>query len=225
MQRRAFVVTAGAAVMALPFIPHFSAAPAFQARALTPEQRRRKAFPNVTLRTHEGKEVHFYDDLLKDKTVLLHVMYTRCRDGICVPSLANLARVEKELKGRVGRDVHFYSITLDPEHDTPDVLKKHARHFTRNPSWLFLTADKPQRIERLRRALGYVNADPVLDRDPARHVGHLRMGIEPLERWCTVPALTRPGAIANYLRWMEPNGERPTPWMLVGNKRRSRQIA
>jgi protein SCO1/2 len=225
MNRRAFVIAAGAGVMALPFIPHLPAKPVFQARELTPAQRRRRAFPNVTLRTHEGQEVHFYDDLLKDKTVLLNVMYTQCRDGICAPSSANLARVEKELKGRVGRDVYFYSITVDPQHDTPEVLKKYRQHFTKNPGWLFLTADKPQTIERLRRRLGYVRSDPARDRNPASHVGHLRMGIEPLERWCTVPALTRPAAIANYLRWMEPNGERPTPWMLAGKKGRSPKTA
>jgi len=216
MNRRAFVATVGAALAASPFLPRLDVAGStFKPQPLTPVQRRRRTFPNVTLRTHEGNEVHFYDDLLKDKTVLLHVMYTRCKDGVCVPTVANLARVEKALGDRVGKDVFFYSITLDPQHDTPEVLKKHARHFTKNPGWLFLTADKPQTIERLRRRLGYVNSDPVRDRDPGSHVGHLRMGIEPLERWCTVPGLTRAEAIANYLAWMEPNGARPKPWMMT----------
>lgn len=220
MNRRAFVLTAGAGVMALPFIPHFRSAPASTRRPLTPEARRRKAFANVTLRTHEGQEVHFYDDLLKDKTVLLHMFYTRCRDGFCGLTVGNLARVEKALKGRVGRDVQFYSITLDPQNDTPAVLKKYRQHFTQNPGWLFLTADKPQRIERLRRALGYINPDPILDKDPSSHVGFLKMGIEPLERWCGVPARLRASTIASYLPWMEPNGARPTPWMLVGKNAR-----
>ena len=220
MNRRAFVITAGAAVAALPFIPHLSGAPAFQARALTPEQRRRKAFPNVTLRTHDGQEVHFYDDLLKDKTFLLHFMYTKCRDGFCVPTVANLARVERELKGRVGRDVFFYSITLDPKQDTPEVLKKYRAHFTKNPGWVFLTADKPQRIERVRRALGFVRRDPLLDADPASHLGYVKMGIEPLERLCSAPGRLRAAALADYIRWMEPNGVRPTPWMLAGRGQR-----
>lgn len=224
MKRRAFVMTAGAAVMALPFIPHFSGAPATQARSLTPEQRRRRAFPNVLLRTHEDKEVRFYDDLLKDKTVLLHFMYVGCRDGFCGLSVANLASVEKELKGRVGRDVFFYSITLDPKHDTPAVLKKYRRQFTKEPGWLFLTGT-PEAIETVRRALGYVDPDPIRDQDRSTHVGYARIGIEPLERWCAAPVLGRPGTIADYLRWIEPNGERPTPWMLVGKNGRSRTTA
>jgi len=222
MNRRAFVATAGAAIAVSPFLPRFqSGESAFQPQPLTAAERRRRAFPNTTLRTHEGNEVRFYDDLLKDKTVLLHVMYTRCRDGFCIPSVANLARVEKALGNRVGREVFLYSITLDPKHDTPAVLKKFAGHFTKNPGWLFLTADRPETIEGLRRRLGYVRQDPVADRDPARHVGHLQMGIEPLERWCSVPTALRPELIANYLRWMEPNGARPTPWMLVKGRYRS----
>ena len=220
MNRRAFVITAGAAVAALPFIPYFPSARAFQARAQTPEQRRRKAFPNVTLRTHEGREVHFYDDLLKGKTFLLHFMYTQCRDGFCAPTVANLARVEKELRGRVGRDVFFYSITLDPKHDTPEVLAKYRAHFTKSPGWIFLTSDKPQRIERVRRALGYVRRDPVLDADPASHLGYVKMGVERLERLCSAPGRLRAAALADYIRWMEPNGARPVPWMLAGRKDR-----
>jgi protein SCO1 len=216
MNRRAFVAIAGGAVAVSPLLPSFqSSGSAFRPQSVTPAERRRRAFPNVTLRTHEGDEVRFYDDLLKDKTVLLHMMYTRCQDGFCIPNVANLARIEKALGNRVGRDVFFYSITLDPRHDTPAVLKKFAGHFTQNPGWLFLTADRPQTIEALRRRLGYVRQDPAADREPKRHVGHLQMGIEPLERWCTVPSALRPELIANYLRWMEPNGVRPKPWMLV----------
>jgi len=222
MNRRAFVIAAGAGVMALPFIPHLPTAPVFQARARTPEQRRSRAFPNVALLTHDGREVHFYDDLLKDKTVIYHFMYTQCRDGFCAPTVANLARVEKALKGRVGRDVLMYSITLDPKHDTPAVLKKYRAHFTRNPGWVFLTSDKPQRIERLRRALGYWRRDSLQDADPASHLGHVQLGIEPLERWCSAPGRLRAGAIKDYLCWMEPDGERPTPWMLADRKDRVR---
>lgn len=225
MNRRAFVITAGAGVMALPFVPHLSSAPAWEPRTVTPEQRRKKAFPNVTLLTHEGEEVHFYDDLLKGKTVIYHFMYTQCRDGFCVPTVSNLAKVEKELKGRVGRDVFMYSITLDPKNDTPEVLKKYRSHFTKNPGWTFLTSDKPQRIERLRRALGYKQRDPVLDANPASHVGHVQLGIEPLERWCSAPGRLRAGAIKDYLCWMEPDGQRPTPWMLAQPKARVRTTA
>lgn len=38
-------------------------------------------FPNILLQTHEGRSVRFYDDLVKDRTVIINFMYTVC-DGI-----------------------------------------------------------------------------------------------------------------------------------------------
>lgn len=37
-------------------------------------------FPNLVLRTHEGKNVRFYDDLLKGKIVLINFMYVTCKE-------------------------------------------------------------------------------------------------------------------------------------------------
>ena len=67
------------------------------------EQRRRERFPNMTLLTHEGEQVRFYDDLIKDKAVFINFMYARCGD-ICPGMTANLKRLENEFGGRVGRE-------------------------------------------------------------------------------------------------------------------------
>ena len=40
--------------------------------------RLRGYFPNTTLTTHEGEEVRFYEDLVKDKVVMINLMYTTC---------------------------------------------------------------------------------------------------------------------------------------------------
>jgi protein SCO1/2 len=174
------------------------------------DERRRSRFLNVLLRTHEGREVRFYDDLIKDKTVLLNFFYVNCTgENLCPMATANLVKVQEFLGNRAGRDVFMYSITLSPEHDTPKVLKRYARGFGVKPGWLFLTGEKED-IEALRRNLGYVNSDPVLDKDRSQHIGMLRYGIEPLERWAGCPSLSRPKWIVKYLAWMEPGGERPS---------------
>src|SRR5262245_43205330 len=67
------------------------------------EKIRRRYFPDVTLTTHQGKKVQFYEDLIKDKSVLLNMMYTNC-EGVCPGITANLVRVQKLLGDRVGRD-------------------------------------------------------------------------------------------------------------------------
>lgn len=168
------------------------------------ERRRRSRFLNVVLRTHENKAVRFYDDLIKDKFVVFNFFYTVCQgEATCPLTTANLVKIQKLLGDRVGRDIFFYSITLDPAHDTPQVLNRYAKHFGVGPGWLFLTGKKED-IERLRRKLGFANPDPVLDRDRSQHIGMIRYGIESLERWEGCPALIPPESIARSITWLEP---------------------
>ncbi len=82
-------------------------------------------FTNAVFRTHENKEVRFYDDLIKDKHVVINFMYTRC-EGSCPITTANLVKVQEALKKRVGRDIFMYSISLKPEEDDPATLKEYA---------------------------------------------------------------------------------------------------
>jgi protein SCO1/2 len=215
MDRRHFLgVTATAAlgIAALSTLPGSSGRPEKNVYADTPPSvRRRNRFLDVPLTTHEGRKVRFYDDLLKGKTVFLNFFYTVCTaEAICPLATANLVGVQEILRDRVGRDVFMYSITLDPVNDTPQVLRSYARAFGVKPGWEFLTGEKED-IERLRRNLGYVNLDPVKDKDPSQHSGMLRYGIEPMERWAGCPILSRPEVIARRLAWIEPRGERPNP--------------
>ncbi len=176
--------------------------------------RSKKDFPNVPLVTHDGKVVHFYDDLIKNKTVMINFMYVRCGD-ICPGMTANLKLVQKELGDRVGKDIFMYSISLEPERDTPDMLKAYTELFHVKPGWTFLTGKKAD-IEELRKHLGFSFSDPLLDKDRTQHIGVVKFGIESLERWGMSPALGDPKAIANYLRWMEPNGSRPQLSEMMG---------
>src|SRR5258708_5456056 len=95
-------------------------------------------FPNVPLTTQDGKVVRFYDDLIKGKIVAIDLIYTTCQYA-CPLETARLVQVQKLLGDRMGRDVFFYSITIDPDHDTPAVLKDYAEKFGAGPGWLFLT--------------------------------------------------------------------------------------
>ena len=74
--------------------------------------------PNVPVVTQDGKTLNFYDDLIKDKIVVFSFIYTSCKD-ICPLATARLAEVQDKLGDRIGRDIFFYSISIDPEHDTP----------------------------------------------------------------------------------------------------------
>jgi len=95
-------------------------------------------FPNLPVITHEGKTVRFYDDLIKGKIVVISFIYTRCTD-ICPITTARLTQVEDKLGESVGRDIFIYSITVDPENDSQEQLKKYAEAFQTGPGWFFLT--------------------------------------------------------------------------------------
>src|SRR5688572_7488216 len=89
------------------------------------ERVRRRYLPNVLLTDHRGRTVRFYDDLVRDKIVTINFMYARCI-GVCVPTTANLLKVQQLLGARVGRDIFMYSITLRPQVDTVAVLAAQA---------------------------------------------------------------------------------------------------
>lgn len=95
-------------------------------------------FPNLPVVTQDGKTLRFYDDLIKGKIVVISFIFTSCKD-ICPITTARLAQVEEKLGESMGRDVFIYSITVDPENDSPDRLKKYAEAFHTGPGWTFLT--------------------------------------------------------------------------------------
>ncbi len=154
---------------------------------------------NVNLIAHTGQRVRFYDDLVKDKKVIINFMYVKCQ-GICVPVTANLVRVQRLLGGRVGHDIFMYSITLKPAEDSADDLRGYAERHRVGAGWLFMTGSPPD-IEHLRRALGFTSADPVEDADTSNHIGMLRYGVEPLTRWSTCPGMANPEHIVRSILW------------------------
>lgn len=173
----------------------------------TPRERiRDRNFPNVALRTHDGRAVRFYDDLIKDRIVLLNFMYVEC-EGVCPGITSNLVKVQKLLGRRVGRDVFMYSITLDPERDTPQALHAYAKAHHVGRGWTFLTGQRGD-IERLRRSLGFVDPDPELDKDRSNHIGNVRYGNERLMLWAACPGLADPRWIVESISWVTRPHER-----------------
>ena len=82
-------------------------------------------FPNATVVTQDGKTLNFYDDLIKDKIFVISFLFTSCKD-ICPLATARLAELQEKLGDSLGRDIFFYSLSIDPETDTPERLKQYA---------------------------------------------------------------------------------------------------
>jgi cytochrome oxidase Cu insertion factor (SCO1/SenC/PrrC family) len=146
-------------------------------------------FPNHVLLTQDGKPVHFYDDLLKDKVVLINFIFTTCK-GVCSPMTANLARVQKNLGQLVGKEVNMLSISVDPVVDTPAALKKYAESFKAQPGWYFLTGEKKNVDWVLYKLGGYVE-------DKQQHTTVLIIGNVATGEWLKVNAMSNPAEIAS----------------------------
>lgn len=165
------------------------------------ERIRERHFPNVLLTTHEGKKVRFYDDLIKDKIVVINFMYVKC-EGVCTGITANLARLQKLLGSRLGRDIFMHSFTLKPEQDSPEVLRRYAEAYHAKKGWTFLTGT-PEDMELLRRKLGFTDPDPKLDADKSNHIGNVRYGNEPLQLWGSCPGLSKASWMAESISWVD----------------------
>src|SRR5262249_37155769 len=149
---------------------------------ISPRERiRQRYFPDVTLVTQEGKRVRLYEDLVRDKIVVINFFYATCQ-GICVPVTSNLVKVQKLLGDRVGKDLFMYSLTLKPEEDTPEVPRDYAARFKAGPGWTFLTGASSD-LELVRRRLGFTDPDPTRDKNKLNHTGMVRYGNEPLQLW------------------------------------------
>jgi protein SCO1/2 len=158
-------------------------------------------FPNTTLVTQDGKPVRFYEDLLKDKQVAINVIYTSCKDE-CPLETARLVQLQRLLGERMGKDIFFYSISIDPVHDTPEVLKAYAAKFGVGPGWLFLTG-KPEDIKAVVKKIGLSRGSDSANRDG--HTASLMVGDVAAGQWMRNSAVDDPnflsGTIGNFLGW------------------------
>jgi cytochrome oxidase Cu insertion factor (SCO1/SenC/PrrC family) len=100
--------------------------------------RARRYFTNVRLVDQHGDEVRLYDDLLRDKVVVIQTFFCSCR-GACPPLVGNMAKIQERFRDRLGRDLRLLSITVDPANDTPGHLKEYADRLQAKPGWSFLT--------------------------------------------------------------------------------------
>ena len=105
--------------------------------------------PDFALTSQDGAEVTLGD--LRGKVVAVTFIYTSCPD-VCPMLTDKMARVQDELGPDFGSKVAFLSISVDPEHDTPTVLKEYAELLDADlAGWTFLTGTQAAVREVARR--------------------------------------------------------------------------
>lgn len=113
------------------------------------------ALPNFKLIDENGKTVTNRD--LIGKRVVLTFTYVNCIDpNACPILLGNFSNLQQDLKakGSNTENIVLISVSLDPENDTPEAMKEHAKKMNFDLSYLkMLTGDKNE-IQKLADALG-----------------------------------------------------------------------
>jgi protein SCO1/2 len=154
-------------------------------------------FPDAEVVTQHGTRLRFYDDLIAGKVFVISFLFTTCRD-ICPLATARLAELQAKLGDAMGRDIFFYSISIDPETDTPERLKQYADTFQAGPGWLFLTG-KPEDIHAIRHKLGERS------RTLSDHRNEILLGNGATGEWARNNVLGDLDSLALTVRSMDPN--------------------
>ena len=107
--------------------------------------------PEFALISQDGAPVKLAD--YRGKVVAVTFIFTLCADT-CPVLTPMMSFVQDQLGANFGEKIHFVSITVDPERDTPEVLKEYAQAFGANLSgWSFLTGT-PDAIRDVTRRYG-----------------------------------------------------------------------
>jgi protein SCO1/2 len=186
MMDRDLATLAARAVLTFLFLAFFAVGPASAGHR----------FPNVELTSHEGKVVRFQDDLIEGKVVVINFIYTACKNS-CPAETARMKMIHRELDGRVGKDILMYSISIDPELDTPERLREYMAKFKTGAGWSFFTGPKED-TDRLRRALGLYMEDAVAE-DEMDHNLSFIMGNARTGKWIKRSPFDDPKVLANLI--------------------------
>jgi len=97
--------------------------------------------PDIEIVNQEGQHVRLNSDLIKNRTAVISSFFTTCT-SFCPLTQQNLGRLAKALGKRMGSDVIFISISIDPVNDTPARMKEWSEKFHTGPGWTLASGNK-----------------------------------------------------------------------------------
>lgn len=110
--------------------------------------------PDVTLQSIDGQS---FSTAPRNNTIrLVELIYTRCPD-VCPMTTVKMVQLQKRLlaANMMGQDVEFLTITIDPQNDTPDVLRYYAKQIgIQDKGWTILRGDE-ETIRTVTNSLGF----------------------------------------------------------------------
>lgn len=146
--------------------------------------------PDAQVVDQNGKQLNFYTDLIKGKTVAINFIFTTCTT-ICPPLTATFRRVQQDAAAR-GLDVQLISVSVDPTTDTPERLRDFAAKFKAGPGWTFVTGDKAL-VDSVLAALGAAVSNK------NDHTPMILIGNDTSDYWTRAYGLTSPTKIVELI--------------------------
>lgn len=144
------------------------------------QEKARAYFTDTVLIRHDGEEQRFYTDVLAGNTVVISFIFTSCPDA-CPLINAQIRKLQSEVGDRLGDDIHFVSISVDPLTDTADVLSEYRQRFGAKDGWWFFTGE-PDAVETVSHKLGNVFETK------EQHSTTLLVGNLETARWRKIPS-------------------------------------
>ena len=138
--------------------------------------------PDVTLTDAGGARVRLASVLGGEGPVMLQFIFTTC-PTVCPVMSATFAAAQTRLGPEAGK-VRLVSISIDPEHDTPERLREYARRFKAGPRWLFLTGELNDVVS-VRKAFDAYPGDNKMRHEPLTFIRR-----SPGEPWVRLDGLT-----------------------------------
>jgi len=146
--------------------------------------------PNARIYDQDGKQLDFYTDLIKGKTVAINFIFTTCTAS-CPPLTATFRKVQQNAAER-GLPLQLISISVDPTVDTPERLHAFAEKFNAGPGWTFVTGDKSE-IDSLLQGLGAA----VTNKND--HTPMIMIGNDRVDYWTRAYGLSSPSQLVDLI--------------------------
>ena len=157
------------------------------------EEKARNYFTDTEVVDQNGKKMRFYSDVLKDRVVLISFIFTNC-EFACPMQAQKLKQARALMVPAVRDEVWFVTLSVDPERDTPEAMKKFAeRQGVDESRWIFLTGDK-KNLEFLVKRLGQYTPDI------ESHTTLMLAGNTRTRHWTRVLPMVPPDGIAQQMR-------------------------
>jgi cytochrome oxidase Cu insertion factor (SCO1/SenC/PrrC family) len=130
--------------------------PAPRPRPFVPVLREGDVVPDLPLRDQRGRPFSF--DVTDDKITIVSFIYTTCGDPAMCPLIAaKFAYLQRHIDPR---SIRLVTVTLDPAHDTPAVLRRYGARYAADAARWSLVTGEPSRVDEIVARFGIVEGHP-----------------------------------------------------------------